>query len=378
MKYSISLSRYSRIMSLVGLALYSGCSTEVPNLEGPDTPVFTLIGDVGTQPYILSGGVDNYYMFTNASTQTYPNGQSLRRFIGAFAVANCPTLDCPNTLSFELVLPDSMLLPTTGLFEYQLAAESSQVVYRGRFSPNSVGNASYLWDNGGQPVENTSPQGISVVSLESNRMLGLRTSTSQYESNAYHYVEMSDPTQDLGVQITYRVSGDTTFLSALPLQPGGQFAEFEYFWSNGAVTPSQTVVSPTLTSEYSVTITSVQDDRQAHASLTRTATSPEVIQSNHFQSVTKAILAELQDGIVVQWVDESGRIWRSDQDEQRGNQKFVVGAVEPFQENEDGLPTLRIQIVFECDLMYVSGGATLPALNRIPIIGTGWIGVAIP
>jgi hypothetical protein len=75
--------------------------------------------------------------------------------------------------------------------------------------------------------------------------------------------------------------------------------------------------------------------------------------------------------VAIQWIDPNGNVWRSDGRVQESSAYFTVNESEPYENNEKGQKTRKMEVVFGCRLFNADGEA-------IEIFGGGVIAVAYP
>jgi hypothetical protein len=129
---------------------------------------------------------------------------------------------------------------------------------------------------------------------------------------------------------------------------------FNIIWSNGS---TEQTISEVNRSSYAVTLS---DNRglQSIARLdsVRSLTAP-------LQSIEMDVKLDraptstplLSNSVAIQWKDPSGTLWRSDLRQQPIGHFFRILSVQPYNNNEKGQRTQRMEIAFSCTLFNVQG-----------------------
>lgn len=363
------LSFLKTLLTAGALALWAGsCKVDLPPNAFED-PVFELEFAAAGSQQNLTAGEGEIYLFT-----TYAVDSGLT-CTGSFALSNCPDGDCPGSVTVEFHLPpwsdtsdpNTIFLPggfdfryvdTTGGTSYDhltLVADSTQLSYD-----------SFLWTVDGSPLSGDSVA-IDLFSHPSTVQVQLSgeknngTSSQALRSIAIPPNNTTYPAVDILVE-------NVGAISILNAQASGN-GPFSYLWSDGNTASSLTTDS-TSQSFYAVTITdSLGQTASASISLVN-------VPLGSFRSVTftenveKIVVPSSNEGVALQWVDAQGIIWRSDRQQQpSGN--FTILESEPYERNEKGEMTRKMQVTFSCLLFNTQG-------DSIQFSGEGVIAVAHP
>lgn len=352
------------------LMLWAACKKEDLPPGGTGTPVFTAnYTTPGTINSSVTAGVSSIYLFTDFQT----DNQNTIVCSGTFAATNCPSGNCPGSLRFEFgtvqagtaFSPDSVFAP--GLRTYRIMDVPSDTVFRTTFFPvNPTGFILYDWNVNGQLTGQgdtfvyDSP-GLSPLTVE------LKSLNDQgFISTVKRTISLTNP-GELYPSVDISITNDSIIYNLTALTSGTQV--ISTIWNTGDTTAA--FLTDFLSGDYSVTVT---DDFQSTASAALENLSPDGVplQTANFSYFTAPVLLPGANGAVsIQWVDDQGKIWRSDRNLQPPGSAFQVLESMPYDPNENGSKTRKMRVSFQCKLFNDAGESR-------DFSGTGVIAVAYP
>lgn len=354
------------IWILLSVLLFPACKKGSLPPDSIGNPVFFVQFDTDSIiGQTVTAGLNDIYLFTRVEK----GADQVITSYNTFADANCPDGDCPGSLRFEFRshfnvdsvfsggfypytkgdannLPDSYLihLSITNFGQYDSWAlfSDSTLVFE-----NSTTGISF-------PSGNLDPHSISVSAMKNN---GIRCTNKQIikpdDSLAYPAVAIKASY----MQGSYLLTAETSGAPAV-----------QFLWSTGQT--GNEIVVDSIKGDYSVTVTD-------SAGLTADAgfenlSGGSSISTTGVDFSAQPVYNKLQLGtIALQWMDGQGRIWRSDRGVQPSNTFFLIKSAEPYEKNENGLPTRKLTIVYHC-LLFDDNG------TEREMSGTGVIAMAYP
>lgn len=338
-----------------------------------DDPLFEVQFETpGTDDNVKTAGVDGIYLFTD-----YRIADQQVVCSGSFAAADCPAADCPGTLTFEFksafidqFAPDTVFHTGGYQFLYQDSSAGTSVLRTTFNAVNTSGYSNFSWriddeDKGTGPQIVVDYPNISVtpkyVEVMAQRpsglqsMLGRQVSLTNPGSNPFGSVNINIFSDSLGYQLVAETAG----------------APYDtLFWNT--FDSDSIIFQDSLLSFYSVLMIDSNGNSAAAslAALTPNETFP--VHTADFTYSVETIFIPLPSGeVAIQWIDAEGRAWRSDAGIQESTAFFVVTESTPYEKNEKGDDTRKMQVSFECRLFDANGEAR-------DFFGSGVIAVAYP
>ncbi|MBP6825199.1 MAG: hypothetical protein KA165_01460 [Saprospiraceae bacterium] len=334
-----------------------------------ENPVFTVDFKVGNQAaQTVVAGEGGFYLFTGL--QTGPN--NVVSSINTFASTDCPDGDCPGSLGFEfrsLFDGDSVFVP--GSYRYYTADSIASPDYYSidYFLTNTDPyNTWALYSNGNLLLESdnittvtTTANGDSTqniyITANGNNGLGSTGFQSFIPALAFQYPAVA--IQSSFSQGAYSLKAQTT---------GSPISEFK--WSTGATDSLINVDTVNLNVNYSITVTDIFGHTAA-AGLDNIALTNQVSTVGVGVSVTPVSDPLQLNRIVIRWVDAQNHLWRSDRGGQPDTSYFLILSSAPYDPNENGVSTRKMEVSFGC-LLFDNQG------NKQTVTGAGVIAMAYP
>lgn len=355
-----------RLYLLLALAFVQWtCLKEGLNPGPSNDPVFMVDFRVDGTAYSLTAGLQTTYMFTRAER----GNDEVWQFSGSFADAGCPSLDCPGTLTFiwRNFAPGNNFDSTwvTGnlplYFPGNPVFETDLTLY-----PGGGGFPEVFW------LINDSLQLSGQEQTFQSSGDFVRIGAEAYYADG-HFSQSSQqylPVENLfcarGILRAERdITSPVLTLTAIPLQPGLH----TFQWHTGETTPSVQLDYDSLLT-YAVTITPAGGGCSASAALGLLPSGFSVIYSDTINATTRPVAAG--PGPIVQWIDPQGNAWRSDR---LGPQAFPayffqVLEIDDYLKNENGLPTKKLRVAWNCRVYNESGDSK--EISGEGVIGLGW------
>ncbi|MCC7506447.1 MAG: hypothetical protein IT259_14165 [Saprospiraceae bacterium] len=372
---------------LLALAIGACKKADLPD-DVEETPVFRVDYGTDNNSESVVAGVDGRYLFTSFNR----DDNDVVTMRGAFAHADCPDANCPNTLIFEFrhtqpgaVEPiDSGAVIQPGLYgadRFRRPASDSSGTYLARVTfevDAPEPGSSYLWSIQQAPqlvVESgapsfsytfndiTAPLKIALNYIKSNGFIG-------YTEFAYRFDQGACP------QVNILTAPDSVFPGSVRMvaEMTPASGNYNFLWNNGLTDQTITIDSADFGGIKSVTVT---DD----AGCTSVGSTFGIDTGQDVNRVPNVVLSR-QDSLVVNTLQlgtvaiiwrqpETGEEWRSDAGFQPATSFMEVYGSAPYELNEKGQKTNRMNVNFKCRLFNESG-------ESIPFQGTGTIALAYP
>lgn len=364
------LKRYLVLLFIT--TVFFGCKPE-EQVPIESEPVFYTNGTIEGLPFNLIAGADSYYMYTTYDIDTI----GVFSFIGSFKTVECDTT-CKNSLSISFrnheVNPNpstafnqSLSLSTYGVFSTPAGSPTSIEV---TFTPLTFGGqpSDFLWDFGdGQTSTDANPQhiytvpGIYEACLTANYINGCSSTICNPINNGVSILAC-DALFELN-----SISGNTVELAASPVGNG----PFTYAWDfgDGASTNTQNV-SHTYSSPgvYEVCLTTTSADGCTNTRCMNIATDNAGICSIRYLTDTTVLSNPFNLAtIAIEWTDENGNVFTSENNSQPSSSYFKVLSVEDYSDNELGYKTKKLDIEFACTLYHEGQSKTINATATMAI-----------
>jgi len=349
--------------------LILGCKKdfiEVP-VTTDGTPVFTLNSQVAGDAFTIVAGDDNYYMYTDWTK----DADDVHTFVGRFAEEDCST-NCQASIQFEIrdITPtnnnpqvDNVILPRTMRFADQTmpALDVIQIQFNGSSdAPNPTekrwvfeGSATETVVGTDNPIHNYVKDALQITTYKVSDASGAISANAK---------SMDCPSCNVDYSINQLDDGN---LSLKPIF-NNEKPDF-YFWETSGASEDELIINPAdYESEFPHTLSAFFGGGIITASLSRSF----VVNDNGNASFTTTgfefdILQEIEGGtklqlgsFAIQYIDENGKVYRSDRREQPFDSNFSITAVEDYDNNENGQQTKKLDITFSCTV-YAEDGAEL-------------------
>ncbi|MCB0533621.1 MAG: hypothetical protein H6574_11540 [Lewinellaceae bacterium] len=351
------------------LFLFQSCKKDLPPPVAED-PVFQVDYKLNNQLASHTAGLNDVYLFTN----TEKGSDEVWQFSGSFADATCPAADCPGTLTFILrnytqeAVFDSTWNP--GLFPMYQPSTFDSLVFQATLSypaGDSVSSEVYwVLDN------QTGLDGSSVVYETKNLTMDVRqfaqfSNGLSVQTQQLLFTAENQFCQRTAMQ-TERDSSGLITLKALPEPASGNY---QFAWSTGD-TASSFQTDWLAGATYTVTVSKIGGGCTATVSMGNLPDSALVYNSGLVEANVIPVDAK-PIGPIIEWIDELGLHWRSDW----GLQPFPANYFEllevlDYDKNENGLPTKKLRIRWNCR-MYNDAGESIP-MEGSGVVAVGWPG----
>ncbi|HOY06688.1 MAG TPA: hypothetical protein PLO67_14870 [Saprospiraceae bacterium] len=375
MQNKIMLKKYNWL--LAGLLFWSACSNRDFPPDMPADPVFTTQFTVDGEIQSLEAGVEDIYLFTRFEK----DDANVLVLGGTFAQADCPAGDCPGSLTFEFrndrtgseVFIDTLLSAGNKTYYFDQPVTANEVFRYKFYAPDSADYSLLQWriDNDTPVTTKTLIREFVQDTVHQVRLWAFRngalksvvahTVNSDTISNVFPKVNIDIQVDSIGGGTQYLLTADTQ---------GSPVSSFQ--WSNGANT-QQIAVSETQ-EIYAVHVESPAGDT-AYAGIF--TIDPTINKTADFGYTVEHIVSNPDtlylNRINIRWIDESGGTWESRRGTQTPDAFFHILSSEPYDPNENGQKTRKMEVSYSCRLYNVLE----PLLSRI-IVGTGVIAVAYP
>lgn len=377
--------------------LWCGCQKIDLPPEQPSQPVFVVQAQLDGQPLQIAAGVDDYYLFTEATLDS----SNVYTYSGSFRKLSCNALPCPGTLSFSFfdlaptTQPDALQAVYPGkhpmaalphrdstwtldsLKVYELALDASGSL----ISPNAT--PTFVWT---LPDSTTLSGKQLTIQLPHIDPAGTSVTLELYSSNGCsssqtRTIDLPSPMPATPCAVWIDTVNQPAMPAPLALKAVAVgVAPLNFIWSSGDTSTLQWLTNTTPQSAFSVTLT---DAVGCKASAEIAA--PSLLQGQfcaarfdwHLQ--TKTVLDSQLHVInlpyhpaaaVIAFTDHTGRLFSSLFGPQGADTGVEILSVQPYDANEQGQPTLQLQIRFSCTL-WSTDGQSLQLQD-----GTGTIAVA--
>jgi hypothetical protein len=352
---------------LVALLL-SACKADVVEPPGGSLePVFVQNAVIDGVPVRLAGGEGGYYLFADNQLDSNYVGNFLTGS-GSFAAQNCPSADCPETLTFwfRSMASDTFERPVAGHLAYALRS-NNDLLYRTRMTPSDT-TSLFTWIVNNTPLADWRQPVQLVLDNDEWNEITLAAQTSAMKSLVTRRFRPSSADMCPVVNLTLESAGNVLLANA---SATGSFGALNYEWSNGTNDIDAFYAQDSTLQPVAVTVTDA-NGCVTIASITPTATNYSTLQAFGFEVAVQPVETSQQGGVVIEWADAQGHVWRSDAGNQRGDQFFEVLSVEDFVNNAAGQPTVLCHIRYRCRLFSVTTG------TAITLEGAGTVGIALP
>lgn len=301
----------------------------------------------------LTAGIDRIYLYA----RTDRDAQQISVFSGTFSEENClPAAACPGSMRFEFrnLNPDVTVFPEEVFREgeRQYADQSSAVfdsIYRTTFVA-PAGYASYNW----------------VLDSVDKRSGQVVVKDFQSADPVKVVLSMSGGNLPVTIRRTVSISGKETFPAVqIGIERGGTSDSIylihakssglpiiQYRWFPDTIQVEQEYQTMKLENQYAVTVTDNMGNTASVQVDSVFAVSQSFSSSDFTYNVQPTVTGDpFQLGrVAIQWVDQQGVVWRSDRSKQTGGAYFLVTSGEPYEPNETGQKTYKMNVQYRCTL----------------------------
>ncbi len=345
------------------LCFFGACQKEQPEdpknyFESPELSV-GFVTDPVTDT--VTAGLNNRYLFT----QIVPVAVDSQISTSTFADVSCPEGNCAGSLRFEFqgFFADSTAFGP-GFYDYK--SNSVATGYNGTFSVQNPG----LYDNFLLSLNSTlileGPDTSTTLPFDNFVPLDIQLSAFSSNGLASTISRRIDPLNParyptVGIKTAFVNGGYQLIAQASQGTP-----PLFYQWNTGestAVIFTDTVPQ----SAYSViVIDSIGNTARAALDGVQQLSA---LSSATLNFSTNFTPPGFFNKVTLQWVDAQGVIWRSDRAAQPMDSFFQIVRSTAYDANENGLPTQKKQVAFQCALFNTAGQSR-------PFSGQGVIAVA--
>lgn len=324
----------------------------------------------------LTAGLNQIYLYTDVTR----NAGEVLVFSGTFTEVGCqPVEACPGSVRFEFrnvnlgsdVSPEEAF--REGEYEYaDLSSGAMDTVYRTRFvATDTAAFQGFEWEfnttdsASGKVVVRDFPD-LNPVSVE----LISRVPKAQVQSaRVRRKISLESPELFPSVKIGLMpdsVSGENK-IQAITTGP----PVVNYSWLPDSTENKAQYFRPEFENQYAITVTDGNDNTASAQAIGTEGLQTVFVTPNFVYSMQPIVTGDLlQLGrVTIQWVDEQGVVWRSDRAKQVQDAWFIVTSTAPYDPNEKGQKTRKMDVLFRC-LLYS------PGLEIREFEGTGVIAVA--
>jgi PKD repeat protein len=325
------------------------------------TSDFYFNGTVNGSSVSLRAGINNYYMYSSYSQ----DASGLYSFTADLKPTNCEV--CKNRLQItindfkytslnEETKLDSSILPT----EYPILGTPYYAVkFKSLFNQSAD---SYLW-NFGDNKTSTEANPVHIFSTIGNYSISLRINSTDYCQQYISNIEkIRYPLTNTKIKSVYTSANELSFSADLPAS-----SIYNYHWTFGDGSsstnsnPSHTYKIPGTYPVMLRAINSEQDTIYARYNMA-TQTNPMPCLTNYsIESVTQIINPLPFSNVLINWTDENGDMFTSNNILQSTKSNFKIISVEGYDLNEKGEKTKKIKVGFSCE---VYNGARVKTIDN--------------
>jgi hypothetical protein len=357
-------------LTLTGLL--HGCSKKIIESGFANDPVFSITGSFNGNNYTITAGKDSIYHFT--SLQLLPEREMIEA-MGLFSNQACPSGDCPGSVRFifRSQISDTTLESRLANLPYLQDSVSGDVMYPVTITPiaDTSITALYLELSTGARSVGRMPLITNLFSKEIvNIGIVAEMSNGIYMSSKASFLpQYPDSCQAIGIKATLE-NGIIRMQADPPLTSQ---TSYSYFWSNGYFGPTLELdFSPDTL--YTVSITPANSACSASASFRLPQLEKFQVSTPTFKATTPGATTSIfQEGVEIQWTDADGIRYSTNGINNNGESFFILEEMKPYKENENGDPTVKLNIRYNC--MLRPEGVSGNTANPIQLSGVGVIAV---
>ncbi|MEL6925513.1 MAG: hypothetical protein AAFO94_15820 [Bacteroidota bacterium] len=392
------------IFLLLLLAALSCKKEELPGSGGNvGTPTFVLNNSVDGSAMDLAAGMEDYYMFTEFNE----DADTILTFVGTLKKENCAQ-DCGSQLRVEI--RDYQKTPDRSDFRLNQALRCGTYKYRDLTSPFVPGSPNgfeqnnlyqvnlyadtdiegpiqYTWtyrDHFTSGMAKNMPDPVINVLLKPfgsnlDDVFGLEVEDEEGNKCYREHSKIIGRDYELCYAdfTAKRLSNGNVKLEA---QVEGGLDPFGFEWSTGETTQSIEVPAEDNTYELSILSGTDRCSNLIRKTIKMSGNDVKTVtcsfnwddDNNSWNKYRLLSGGKFQfSTVILVYTDEDGTVYRSDLNAQSDNSSFEVLGVEPFNLNENGEKTVKLDIRYTADVFDIDG-------NRKTISGDGTIAVAYP
>lgn len=361
-------------LTLLGL-LMIGCQKAQDDLPGYADPVF-FVNVTGLPVSPISAGIGGYYMFTRYSTEN----QRLTT-IGTLGIETCSDGICPNSLRFELTMPEDMVIPSTdsiiqvGEYPFKAIKGADSIIYRIalRAEPHeSVDSVIWIIDQTNIFIGDSAMLDFPNPDRHSIELRTVKNGTLRSSVTSSIDLAGLKSFPVVGIKAGFDTVGLINGFNIQAVSTGAPIVSFA--WSNDSIGSnffdqgfglSQGTIKVTATDAQGSLATATLSQLDIAESTRKTTGFSYTLDALKFDSPGTI------EGAAIQWIDADGIVWRSDWGDQTADQLFAVLSSEPYDLNEKVQKTRILRVAFKCFLYNELG-------EVMPLAGTGVIAMAYP
>lgn len=358
---------------LLSLLIFSGCQKKkYPEASEASENIFYAKLLLNGTPVEIDTDKDNYYMYTSYSMDS----SNVYNFIGEFKQTNCT--NCTKSLRIQIndrkvsspnsaVQIDSALKVSTYPFLSGMNGIGYSYNFNGAFNKAI---SSVLWDFGDgstsallNPPSHIYQPGHYTVSLTVS-------SPDGNQSTITNTLAVNQP-NGLNTYVTATYSGGVVVFT--PHTTGG-YAPYHYTWDfgDGSSGTSVSGVGSALSHTYHIlggyNVRIKVTDSQVHSQTVfynAITSDPSACGANFTFSDPVYVGKRLGAKVSINYTDENGITYTSDNALQPGNSQLEILSVDDFVNNENGQPVKKVKLRFNCVLYHGSQSITLQGLEII-------------
>jgi PKD repeat protein len=344
------------IIILLVIFSFSCTKKKYPETIKVNDPIFYIKAKINSVDYAVNVGIDGFGMFPTYAQDT--NG--VYGFISEIKQVSCLG-NCP--LSLKIQINDSKVSAPNApmdvnsallLRNYNIAIPSQEVQFKSGFNKAVI--SSYLWDfgdgttsNQADPLHSYTKKGTYNVCVTIKDFYGCYSTICNThkigyaDKIAFSRINVTNITKD-SVSYTNTISGGST--------------PFKYLWNFGDGKTS-TLTAPSHVYKYSgayrVALRVIDANNDTSYANYNTVTQPDnsscaanyTITSirNPVSDINKAL-----SEIIVTWIDETGKVFKSNTSIQPYLNFFEVVSIEDYENNAQNQPTKKIKVRFNCNV----------------------------
>lgn len=318
----------------------------------------------------LKAGFDGYYMY---SSHTKDSSNSLYRYIADLKSANCS--NCRNSLQILIHDPSyaiqsekpwiDSLLPKSYPIQ---GAPFYEVRFKSLFNKQA---AAYTWDFGDNTVS-TDANPVHVYKTQGNYKVRLKIDS---DNGCQQYISNTE-------KITYPLQRPTIYTiqsSANVINFSTSLTEsdnYTYHWDFG---DGGTSTSPYPSHGYNIsgtypvilrTISPAHDTLYTRYNVATQTTPMPCISNYEIVSLTRVENPDLFSKIIINWTDDQGLVYTSNNFSQPDDSYFKILSVEDYDVNEKGERTKKIRLNFSCSVY--NGGSVKTIKNGEAVLSVSY------
>jgi len=372
-------SPYILIVPLFVLMITACKKKDLPPDESSNggSPVFYVRGEVSGFPINLQAGANNYYM-TSSYYQDTTNVYVYK--------AEMKKKDCPSNCGYALTIlindsqvsaPSGSMSVSSGLKpgSYQFSTNNpATLAYTGVFTPDDPmsPDVMYTWDFGNGDLQHSYIATHAFVPGQTSK-IKFSTSAVICGADLSNSFKVGNPLQaniqpvskpDGGLGLSYKFVANTTVSGAL-----------QYEWDFGDNSDLSTEASPThayaKSGRYIAKVRLIDAQNDTCVSYCQVSAMPQKDCSANYTAVFNAIRDTKALGAVTVLVtDASGTVYSSRDYLQPSGSNFEIVSVEDYQSNDQGEPTKKVKIRFNCTVNH--NGSQLTVKNGEAVIAVAY------